>query len=502
MSEAFYQGISPADYTFLITETPELHMHVQGVMIFDALPLQTADGGIDFDTIKAAYGQALHQLPRYRQKLMWQTKSRQSPYLKWISWQQSDESKPPVWVDDEYFNLDYHVRHTALPKPGSQEQLTNLAARIAGQPLDRSRPLWEMWVVEGLEKNRFAVISKVHHCLVDAKSGIDLANVIMSTTPDYELKKSRAYSPRPAPTQKVLRDATLRDQVMAPVKIAESISSLWKESDSFSSEIANRAKALGGTLAENIRRKRSPSVLNGENGPHRKVAFFDTPIEQLKQVHRQLNCSLNDVVLAIATNTYRQVLIAGGEDINNLSFRIAVPVTTADNSVGEDSGNPVASWTIDLPVHLAEPLAQLAHIKATTAKLKDSNRALGVHMITSFMEYTPAFMSLAARNTKTPVNSMVTNVPGPQCPLYQLGAQMQRSYPVVPLLEGMGLGIGVMSYDGMLCWGLTSDLDIVPELEPVLQALQQSIVNIGKACDLPPVPKVKKQSTKMRNKVA
>jgi diacylglycerol O-acyltransferase len=492
MSATFYEALSPTDYTFLITETPELHMHVQGVMVFDAGPLATADGGIDFEAIKNAYGARLYSIPRYRQKLMWQTKSRQSPYLKWISWQQSDESKPPVWIDDDHFNLDYHVRHTSLPKPGSEEQLTKLAARIAAQPLDRSRPLWEIWVVEGLQENRFAVISKMHHCMVDAKSGVDLVNISMSTSPEYKVKKAKPYKPRPAPSQKELRDESLRDQVMAPVKIAESITSLWKESESFGQEIATRAKALGETFTSGIGRKRTPSVLNGDNGPHRTVAFHDTQLDYVKDIRRALGCSVNDVVLTIVTAAFRDTLLKSDQELENLPFRIAAPVSTWGRGQGEgDIGNQVTSWTIDLPVHIANPVEQLEQIQQITTELKDSNHALGVNMIASFMEYTPGLMSLAARNASGPINSIVTNMPGPQFPLYHLGAQMQRSYPVVPLLQGMGIGIGVMSYNGVLCWGITSDLDIVSDLRPFIKSLEKSIARVGKVAGLAKPPKVK-----------
>jgi WS/DGAT/MGAT family acyltransferase len=492
MSATFHEALSPTDYTFLITETPELHMHVQSVMVFDARPLTTSDDGIDFEAIKNAYGAKLHLIPRYRQKLMWQTKSRKSPYLKWISWQQSDESKPPVWIDDDHFNVDYHVRHTSLPKPGSEQQLTKLAARIAAQPLDRSRPLWEIWVVEGLQENRFAIISKMHHCMVDAKSGIDLLNITMSTSPEYKARKAKPYKPRPAPSQKELRDESLRDQVMAPVKIAESITSLWKESDSFSQEIATRAKALGETFASSIGKKRTPSVLNGDNGPHRTVAFHDTPLDYIKDIRRALGCSVNDVVLTIVTAAFRDTLLKSDQELENLPFRVAAPVSTWGRDQGHGAtGNEVTSWTIDLPVHIANPVDQLAQIHEITSELKDSNHALAVDMITSFIEYTPGLMSLAARNASGPINSIVTNMPGPQFPLYYLGAQMQRSYPVVPLLESMGIGIGMMSYNGILCWGITSDLDIVADLAPFIKSLEKSIARVGKAAGLAKPPKVK-----------
>jgi WS/DGAT/MGAT family acyltransferase len=492
MSATFHEALSPTDYTFLITETPELHMHVQSVMVFDARPLTTSDDGIDFEAIKNAYGAKLHLIPRYRQKLMWQTKSRKSPYLKWISWQQSDESKPPVWIDDDHFNVDYHVRHTSLPKPGSEPQLTKLAARIAAQPLDRSRPLWEIWIVEGLQANRFAIISKMHHCIVDAKSGVDLVNITMSTSPEYKTRKAKPYKPRPAPSQKELRDESLRDQVMAPVKIAESITSLWKESDSFSQEIATRAKALGETFASSIGKKRTPSVLNGDNGPHRTVAFHDTPLDYIKDIRRALGCSVNDVVLTIVTAAFRDTLLKSDQELENLPFRVAAPVSTWGRDQGHGAtGNEVTSWTIDLPVHIANPVDQLAQIHEITSELKDSNHALAVDMITSFIEYTPGLMSLAARNASGPINSIVTNMPGPQFPLYYLGAQMQRSYPVVPLLESMGIGIGMMSYNGILCWGITSDLDIVADLAPFIKSLEKSIARVGKAAGLAKPPKVK-----------
>jgi len=481
MARYFYETLTPTDYAFLIAETPHLHMHIAGLTIFEAGPLKRKGGGIDFDALKTALGNVLHQIPRYRQKLLWQTRQRRSPYLKWLRWQQVDEAQLPVWVDDPHFNLDYHVRHAALPRPGNDEQLRTLVARIASRQLDRNRPLWEAWIIEGLRGDRFALVSKMHHCMVDGKSGVDLAHVILHIDPKFRPPEPPPFEPRPAPTQAQLRYEATKEQFLAPWRMFEGVTDLWRQSDDFSKELVTRAKALGETFSANFGRKLTPTPLNGPNGPHRIVDWLDSDLAYIKKIRKAWDCTVNDVVLTIVTGAFQAFLKQKNHDASKGPFRIAAPVSIWGERKKGQVGNQIMTWTIELPVDRAEPREQLAVIRETTEALKESSQALGVKMITSFLSYTPGLVSLAARGAMGPYNSYVTNIPGPQFPIYLLGAQMLRTYPVVPLLQAMGMGIGVMSYNGLVCWGVTADLDVVPDLPEFMKLLKKSIARVGRA---------------------
>ena len=490
MPDCFYETLSPADYTFLISESPTSPMHVTAVMRFRSGPLKQSNGGLDFEAIKKAYGDVLHQLPRYRQKLMWQTTEHRSSFLNWLRWNRSDESKPPVWVDDPHFKIDYHLRHTALPKPGTDAQLKKLVARVASQQLDRSRPLWEIWVVEGLrDGDHFAVISKMHHCMVDGKSGIDLANRIMHPDPDFRSPEPPPFEPRPAPSWQQLQREARREQFMAPWKMVEGVTELWRESEDFSGELLYRAKAIGETFTTSFGKSLTPSPLNGNNGPHREVDWLDVPLDTVKAISKVFSCTVNDVVLTMVSGAFRDYLLLKQFDVEGTPFHIAAPVSIWKDRGKGEIGNQIMSWDIELPIHLESPGAQLGAIKEITAKLKESNRAQGVTMITSFLQYTPGLISLATRGATGPVyNSLVTNVPGPQFPVYQLGAELVRTYPVAPLLVEMGLGIGIMSYNGTMSWGVTADPDVVADLPVFMQCLNQAIANVDKAADCGSIP--------------
>jgi diacylglycerol O-acyltransferase len=492
MANYFYETLSPTDYTFLLSESPVQHMHVTGVMLFKSGPLKKRGGGINFEAISKAYGDVLHQIPRYRQKLMWQTTEHKSSYLDMLRWSQSDESKVPVWVDDPHFKIDYHMRHTALPKPGTEAQLKKLVARVASQQLDRNRPLWEIWVVEGLRGgDHFAVISKTHHCMVDGKSGIDLANIIMHIDPNFRPPEPPPFEPRSAPSLGQLQKAARKEQFLAPLKMVEGVTELWRESEHFGGELLSRAKAIGETFSTNFGKSLTPSPLNAANGPHREVDWLDIPLDYVKAIRKSFDCTVNDVVLTMVTGAFRDYLLLKKYDVVNHHFHIAAPVSIWQDRGEGELGNQIMSWDIELPIHLKTPFAHLSAIKQTTEKLKQSNQALGVKMITSFLQYTPGLMSLAARGATGPsYNSFVTNVPGPQFPVYQLGAEMVRTYPVVPLLAHMGIGIGVMSYNGIICWGITGDPDVVADLPVFMKCLAKAIDKVGVAADCGGVPKV------------
>jgi WS/DGAT/MGAT family acyltransferase len=458
-----YDRLSAQDNTFLLVETPQSPMHVSSTLVYAAGPLRTNEGGIDIERIKRATEGYLHRIPRYRQKLRFIPLENHA-----------------VWVDDRHFSLDYHVRHTSLPKPGNDEQLKKLSARVMAQPLDRARPLWESWIVEGLEGNRFAVITKIHHCMIDGTSGVDLAQVMMSPSPDRELSEAPRYVPRRAPSRTMLiRDEALR-RLSLPRTALRSLRQFAEESDHLAEEIGARARILWDMVGMGLRASDTP--LNGPLGPHRSFDWLNMPLTGLKAVRRGLGCSVNDVVLTVVTGAVREYLLQRGANPRRIEFKIAAPVSVRTEEERGQLGNRVSSWVLRLPIDQAQPALQLAAIHETTQELKRSKQALGIEMMMAVADWTPgSLLSLGAQAVRGPINTIVTNVPGPQFPLYMQGARLEAIYPQVPLLENLGLGIALMSYNGRICWGFNANPDVVPDLEAFVALVQRSFDRVAAA---------------------
>jgi WS/DGAT/MGAT family acyltransferase len=463
MARYNYDRLSVQDNSFLLVESTNSHMHVSSTLIYEAGPLRTPDGGIDIDRIMRATEGYLHRIPRYRQKLHF------IPFV--------DHA---VWVDDRHFKLDYHMRHTALPDPGTDEQLQKLSSRIMAQPLDRARPLWETWIVEGLEGDRFAVITKIHHCMIDGSSGVDLAQIMMSPSPDRDLTEAPRFLPRPVPNQTDL----VRDEVVyrlgLPIRALQGLTEFARQSEDVVAEVTKRVKILRSMLGMGLTSTRTP--LNGPLGPHRSFAWLDTPLADIKAMRRGLGCSVNDVVLTIVTGAVRAYMLRRGVDPTTQVFKISAPVSMRSEEEKGSLGNRVSSWVLGLPVHEEKPMDQLKQIHETTQELKETNQALGVEMLMAVAEWTPAsLLSLGAQASSGPVNSIVTNVPGPQFPLYMQGAKLLGIYPQVPLLQGMGLGIALMSYDGTICWGFNANPDVVPDVQEFVNLISAATESVAEA---------------------
>jgi len=479
-----YERLTALDNSFLLFERPGAYMHVASTAIHDAAPLRSPDGGIDIDLIKRGIEGILHRIPRYRQKLAWVPLENQ-----------------PVWIDDERFNLHYHVRHTSLPRPGDEDQLRKLSARVMAQRLDRTRPLWEIWVVEGLEGDRFAVINKVHHCMIDGVSGVDLMNVMMSSSPDTEIPEAPPFVPRPAPSSfELLRDEVLR-YAQLPLRAIGDLSRLLREATDTRRQVLVRARALAQTLGASLR-PASSTPLNASVGPHRRFDWMTMELDTIKQLRRELGGSLNDIVLTIVTGAVRRFMQYRRVDPASLDFRIMAPVSVRSESERGRLGNRVSAWIVPLPLDLSQPTSQLRAISARTEELKNSKSAVGAEVLTQAAEWTPAtLLSLGARNATRllPFNMVVTNVPGPQQPLYLLGARMREIYPLVPLMDHLGLGIALFSYDGQLCWGFNADYELVPDLDHFVRCVAESFEDVQRAAGLSPAAKPKRGSKKKRS---
>jgi WS/DGAT/MGAT family acyltransferase len=464
-----YERLSAQDNMFLMMERPNVHMHVAATAIFEAGPLRSESGGVDIDRYKQAIEAVLHRIPRYRQKLRWVPLSDQ-----------------PVWVDDRHFNLDYHIRHRALPRPGNLRQLKDLAAHIMSLQLDRTKPLWEIYVIEGLEDDRFAVISKVHHCMIDGASGSDLATILMSPSPSTEVSEPAPYYPRPAPSPTELVRDELVHTATLPLQATRSIREFSNRVEDMREELGKRARAMG-ELARWGVVSASETPINGPLSPHRRFEWLETPLDQVKQARRAFDCTVNDIVLAVVTAAFREYLIQRRVDPSTIDFRISAPVSVRTAKEKGKLGNRVSSWIIRLPIADEDPTLQLEAIRAATRDLKSSEQALGVDMIMKAAEYAPsALMSLGAQSSSGPINSIVTNVPGPQFPLYTLGAKLVSMFPQVPLLDNVGIGIALFSYDGTLCWGFNADFELIPDIDEFRRAIERSLARVTKAAGLGP----------------
>jgi WS/DGAT/MGAT family acyltransferase len=454
-----YDRLSALDHSFLFLERPHTPMHVGTVALHEIGALRNREGGVDIDLVRRGIAGVLHRIPRYRQRLAW-----------------VPIEGTPVWVDDEGFNLDYHVRHTSLPRPGGTAQLRQLAARVMAQRLDRARPLWEMWVVEGLEQDRFALVSKVHHCMIDGVSGVDLMNVLMSPSPDAEIHEPVPFVPRPAPSaSELLRDEVLR-RARLPFEAVRDTRKLIREAEDSRREIAVRLRAVREMLGGALQRT-APTPLNERVSPHRRLDWLVMPLDELRAVRRALGGSLNDVVLTIVTGAVRRFLEHRHFPIEGLDFRVMAPVSVRAETERGRLGNRVSAWIVPLPLAEPDPALRLHTLAACTEELKQRRQAVAAQVLTQAAEWTPAtLLALGARNAtrQLPFHMVVTNVPGPQLPLYLLGSRMIESYPVVPLLDGLGLGIALFSYDGKLCWGFDADYDLVPDLDPFVAFVSEA----------------------------
>ena len=454
-----YDRLSALDFSFLVLEKPNAYMHVASTQIHEAGPLRLEDGGIDFDAFRKLAASALHQIPRYRQKLA---------YI--------PVENHPVWVDDPDFNLDYHLRHTALPQPGTDEQLKRLSARIMQQHLDRSRPLWEMWVVEGLEGDRFALISKVHHCMIDGVSGVDLMRVLMSPEPDRAIPAAPEFVPRPTPSAlRLLRDEVAR-RARLPLQLVRNVRAVWDEAKDTRQQLLVRARAILETLGQTMHRV-SETPFNHPIGRHRRFDWMTMALADVKAVRRSLGGSLNDVVLAIVTGAIQRFFERRGVDTRELEFRVLAPVSVRAAGERGELGNRVSAWLVPLPLDERDRGKQLATLHEVTAELKASKQAVGADLLAQAADWSSStLLALGARNATRllPFNMVVTNVPGPQVPLYALGARMLECFPHVPLLGNLGLGIALMSYDGKLCWGFNADYDLLPDLDAFAACVAES----------------------------
>jgi diacylglycerol O-acyltransferase / wax synthase len=454
MAYCHYERLSAMDSMFLDIEDHNSHMHIGSVAICDGGPLRTEAGGIDIDSIHRHVEGALAKYARFRQRLA---------YVPGLG--------RPVWIDDPSFNLNYHIRHTCLPAPGDERQLKRLAGRVMSQQLDRGKPLWEVWFVEGVDGDRFAVITKLHHCLADGISGVDLASSIVGPDPNFRGRPVKKWLPRPAPSGTRLLADELRRRATAPLALlAPRQHGLWDNLDDLKNAALGLAEFLGsgggGAVA-------SETPFDTDLGPHRRFDWTRFEMADVKRVKQCLDGKLNDVVLAVVTGAMRQYLRGRGMAVESLNFRVMVPVSVRDPSERGGLGNRVSAMLVRLPLELADPLERFRHVTRETAERKSGHESDLARMVASAADATvPELTGPLARlgMRSHAVNLTVTNVPGPPLPMYLLGAEQLAAYPVVPLATGQALGIALLSYAGGLHWGFNADWDALPDLHDLVDA--------------------------------
>ena len=458
MAQEHLDRLTAVDAAFLHQEGPTSHMHVGGIMIFEGPPPSVVD-------VREGIRSRMHLVPRYRQKLAF-------PPL---------ETGRPLWVDDSCFNLEYHVRHTALPSPGSEEQLRNLAARIFSQQLDRSKPLWETWLVEGLERNRFALVSKTHHALVDGISGVDLAQVLFDVDPvPPPVEAPPEWIPQPEPSQAQMVAAGVKSLVRAPVGLAGRVLGAVTRPEQALAETREAVEGLGEIVWAGLN-PAPPTPLNVDTGPHRRYAWVRCELADFKKVKNGLGGTVNDVVLAVVAGALRRFLQSRGVRTEGLELRAQIPVSIRGEADRGELGNRLAAMRAPLPVYIEDPVARLRYVKQEMDGLKESKQAVGAEVLAGAQNLAPpTILAQASRlNFSTRLfNVIVTNVPGPQFPLYLMGRELEELFPVGFLPRNHALFVAIMSYNGGIDFGLLGDYDALPDIDFVAESIEESLAEL------------------------
>ena len=458
--------MSVQDASFLHIESDDRPMHVGGVSIFEGPPPP-------FDDVKAMIEGKLAFVPRYRQVVRFVPLG----------------LARPVWVDDPHFNLGYHVRRTALPQPGADAELRTLVGRVMSQNLDRSKPLWEMWVVEGLDEGGWALVSKVHHAMVDGVAGTDLMTVLLDKERNPKRPTAPPWTPEPAPgTAGLLADAVL-ERAANPFVAAEQLAGAIRAPRRLAAMLADTTRGLAGFAG--IATRSEPSSLNGPLGPHRRWGWARGRLSDVQLVRRAFGGTVNDVVLAAITAGFRDLLESRGESADRV-LRTLVPVSVRRPGERGTYNNRVSAMFAELPVAIDDPVARLNSIHAQMAGLKESKQAVAGETLTSLSGFAPPMLlalgaRLASNLPQRTLHTGTTNVPGPQFPLYLAGRRLLESFPYIPLFAHVRVAVAIFSYDGALSFGVSGDYDTTPDLHVLCRGIERGLAELI-ALAQPPAP--------------
>ena len=452
--------MSPLDASFLHIENAVSHMHIGSVAIFEG-PAPS------YEEFEAMIAGKLPAVPRYRQK------------VRFVPLQLGR----PLWVDDPHFNLGYHLRHTALASPGGDRELRNLVGRVMSQQLDRHKPLWEMWMVDGLDSGHWALVSKVHHCMVDGVSGTDLLTVVLDAEPEPAPALPDDWHAEAEPTDARLVVDALAALVASPyeqLRAARSATRAPRQVLTQFTEVASGLRAWTGVV-----RRTPPSSINGPIGPHRRWDWARSTIVDVKTVRRALGGTVNDVVLTVLTRGFRDLLMSRGEDVEDRVVRTLVPVSVRTPGERGTYNNRVSAMIAELPVGLASPAARLSAIREQMDALKESKQAVAAEALTSLSGFAPSMLlalgtRVAMRIPQRNVNTVTTNVPGPQSRLFACGRTMVEAFPFVPLASNVRIGVAIFSYNGLLNYGVTGDYDTAPDIAVLCAGVEAGMTELLK----------------------
>jgi diacylglycerol O-acyltransferase len=447
--------MSPQDAMFLHVENDVTPMHIGGVSIFEGPPPP-------FEELRAMVGSKLDLTPRYRQK------------VRFVPLGMGE----PIWVDDPHFNIDYHLRHSAVPAPGSETQLRATAARVFSQHLDRSKPLWEIWMVQGLDEDRWALLSKVHHCMVDGVAATDMMSLMFGERP--EATNGEVWHPDPEPTGIDLIAYSARHRLRDP---AAQVRFALRAPSEVLRAVGNAARALA--VAAPAMRP-GTSSLTGPIGPHRVWSWAKVPLTSVKEVRSALGGTVNDVVLTLITNGYRELLQGRREPISSRTvIRTMVPVSVRKPGESGVYNNRVSAVFARLPVGIENPIERLHDIRSQMDGIKSSKQAVAGDALAQLSGFAPPMLlalgsRLATRSARLNMDTATTNVPGPQLPLHTLGRRLLASYPYVPIVGSIRIVVAIFSYDGELYFGVTGDRDHAPDIDTLTAGIEADIDSLLK----------------------
>jgi len=454
------ERLSSLDASFLYLERPAMHMHVAGLSVF----APRADGPLTFEDVQGVVLARLHLAPRLRQRVL------RVPF----------GLARPLWVDDERFDLDFHLRRAAIPSPGGRLQLERHVGRILSRPLDPNKPLWELYVFEGLEDDRTAVLLKLHHAMADGISGMMVASALFDLQPDAPLgtPPNHEWVAEPAPsTPDLIRDAA-EDLVLHPLqalgRAAETPSRAWQDISEIVSGVTHLV-GMGGP---------PHGPFDVKIGPARRFGTAEVPFERLREIRAALGGTINDVVLTSVAAGLHDLLTERGEPTKGRTLRVMVPVSVRSQGEAGDVGNRVAPAFVDIPVGRMTPRSRLRRVRAVTLELKDSGLAMSADSIIGLGAYAPpALHAMAARLVSRGqwFNLVVSNVPAAQMPMYLAGARLLMSYPAMPLGENCALSVACTSLAGTMAFGLTADWDAVRDLTVLARGIERSTQELAAA---------------------
>lgn len=460
-----YDRLTALDSSFLHMERLEYPMHVGALSILEGDRFFDATGRFRIETVRDLVSSRLPLLPRFRRRIM------SVPY----------DMGRPIWIDDDRFDITYHVRHTALPKPGSWEQLVALTTRVQENLLDRERPLWELWFVEGLERGHVALIQKTHHALVDGVSGVDVATLLLDMSPEFVEPDVGEWNPEPAPSPSELLLETIRERLTEPAEFVRSLRAMMRGPR----RAVARAQELTQSMSTLVTRDAiAPRTsINARTGRHRRLSVVRVPLPDVKDIRRGVGGTINDVVLSGVAGGMHRLLTHRGDTTDGVHLRVLVPVSVRADEQRGALGNRVSAMFVNVPVGPMLAADRLQAIADQTRDLKERQQAVGADFLINMTDFVaPTLMSLAARvvHRQPFINLIVTNVPGPQVPLYLMGGKLLEAFPIVPLTRNLTVVVGILSYDGTLNFGLWADRDAFVDLEVLAGGIDDAFAELSK----------------------